>query len=90
MLFLMELDTDVYKKKSGQFIIHDSTNGNDLFVTELDNQSDWTPITINAIVPINVDNGFGHVEIKLYLQTTNNAIFDGAGYSTFYIKYLHA
>ena len=32
--------TDFYKK-SGQFIIHDDTDGNDLFVTSLDNQSDW-------------------------------------------------
>ena len=81
--------TDFYKK-SGQFIIHDDTNGNDLFVLNLANQSDWTPITINAVIPITVDNGFGHDEIKLYIKTNNNAEFDGAGYSTFYIKYLHA
>ena len=80
--------TDFYKKKSGQFIIHGDTNGNGLFVTSLDNQSDWAPITINAVIRITVDNGFGHAEIKLYIQTTDNAILDGAGYSTFYIKYL--
>ena len=49
--------TDFYKN-TGQFKVHDFTNGNDLFVMNLDNQSDWTPITINAIVPITVDNGF--------------------------------
>ena len=65
-------------------------NGNELFVIKLDNQSDWSPIKINAIVPINVDNGFGHVDIQMRKTTKNNAILDGAGFSTFYIKYLHA
>ena len=81
--------TDFYQK-NGQFIIHDNTNGNDLFVLNLDDQSNWTPITINAVVSINVDNGFNHADLKLYIKTNNNAILDGAGYSTFYIKYLHA
>ena len=80
--------TDFYKK-SGQFIIHDDTNGNDLFVTSLDNQSDWSSITINTVIPITVDNGFGYAKIKMYIKTTDKAIFDEAGYSTFYIKYLH-
>ena len=80
--------TDFYKK-SGQFIIHDDTNGNDLFVTSLDNQSDWSPITINTVIPITTDNGFNYARIKMYIKTTYYAIFDGAGYSTFYIKYLH-
>ena len=57
---------------------------------KLDNQSDWSTITINAIVPINADNGFGFVEIQMWIITKNNAILDGAGFSTFYIKYLHA
>ena len=81
--------TDFYQK-SGQFVIHDPTNGNKLFVLKLDNQSNWSPITINAIVPINADNGFDHVEMQMWIITKDNAIFDGAGYSTFYIKYLHA
>ena len=81
--------TDFYKK-SGQFVIHDATNGNELFVIKLDNQSDWSPIAINAIVPINVDNGFGHADIQMWIITTDNAILDGARYSSFYIKYLHA
>ena len=36
--------TDFYTRR-GQFIIHDDTNGNNLFVTNLNDQSDWTPIT---------------------------------------------
>ena len=80
--------TDFYQK-SGQFVIHDATNGNELFVIKLDNQSDWSPITINATVPINVDNSFGFVEIQMWIITKNNAILDGAGFSSFYIKYLH-
>ena len=80
--------TDFYKN-SGQFKVHDITNGNDLFVMNLDKQSNWTPITINAIVPITIDNGFNHVDIQLKFGVFDDAIFDGAGYSTFYIRYLH-
>ena len=87
--------TDFYKSTNNvQFVIHDETNGNDLFVIKLSSQSDWSPITINAIVPINVDNGFGHAEIKMFTRsrtgTKNRAILGGAGFSIFYIKYLHA
>ena len=61
--------TDFYIKK-GQFIIHDDTNGNDLFVLNLTDQSNWTPITINAVVSINVDNGFNYARIKMYILKT--------------------
>ena len=81
--------TDFYTKR-GQFIIHDHTNGNDLFVINIDNQSGWSPMTINSVIPINTNNGYNHDEIKLYIQTTNNAIYHGKGYSTFYIRYLHS
>ena len=60
-----------------------------MFVISLDNQSGWSPITINTVIPINTDNGFRHVRIKMYMKKTSNGEFDGAGYSTFYIKYLH-
>ena len=79
-----------FLRRGGQFIIHDDTNGNDLFVINLRSQSRWPPITINTVIPITVDNGFGYAKIKMYIKTTNNAILDGAGHSTFYIKYLHA
>ena len=68
--------TDFYKN-SGQFKVHDITNGNDLFVMNLDKQSDWTPIIINAIVPINVDNGFNHVDIQLKFRVLDDVILDG-------------
>ena len=80
--------TDFYKN-NGQFRIHDHTDGNDLFVMNLDGQSNWTPITINTIIPITVDNGFNHADIQLKFGLSDTAIFDGAGYSTFYIRYLH-
>ena len=79
--------TDSYKN-GGSFVIHDNTNGIDLFVVGLNNKLGWTPITINAVIPINVDNGFNHADIELMIRTTNNAILDGSGKSTFYIKYL--
>ena len=78
--------TDFYKN-TGAFKIHDHTNGNDLFVLSLDRQSNWTTIIINTIFSITVDNGYKHADINLKLD--GNAIFDGARYSTFYIKYLH-
>ena len=79
--------SDFYKG-SGEFIIHDETNGIDLFVTKLDRQTIWIPITFNTIFPISVDDGYSHVDLKLYMKTNDGAMFDGAGYSTFYIKYL--
>ena len=81
--------TDFYKS-NGQFQVHDITNGNDLFVMNLSKQSNWTPITINAIVPITVDNGFKHADIQLKFGVFDDALFNGSGYSSFYIRYLHA
>ena len=75
---------------NGLFKIHDDTNGNNLFVLDFNTQNIWTPITIHAVIPINVDNGFNHVDIKLYIDSSNsNTKLDGAGYSTFFIKYLN-
>ena len=90
--------TDFYTKgKRSQFIIHDDTNGNDLFVTNLVTLLSWLPITINTVIPITTDNGFNFAKIKLYIKNSrskkirgDDAILEGAGYSTFYIKYLHA
>ena len=51
-----------------QFIIHDDTNGNDLFVTNLNGSRSWMSITINTVIPITVDNGFNYARIKMYLK----------------------
>ena len=74
-----------------QFIIHDDTNGNDLFVTNINGTRSWMSITINTVIPITVDNGFNYARIKMYLKNkkNTNSIFLGTGNSTFYIKYLH-
>ena len=58
------------KGRKRQFIIHDDTNGNDLFVTNLVNSSGFSPITINTVIPNTTDNGFGHAKIKLYIKKT--------------------
>ena len=42
------------------------------------------------IVPITVDNGFNHADIQLKLGVFDDALFNGSGYSSFYIRYLHA
>ena len=81
--------TDSYKN-GGTFVIHDDTNGIDLFGFSLFGGFGWTPITINAVIPINVDNGFNHADIQLMIRTVNNAVLYGSGKSTFYIKYLGA
>ena len=80
-----------FVENDAQFIIHDDTNGNDLFVTNINSSRSWIPITINTVIPITVDNGFNYARIKLYLKNTRNinAIFHGTDNSTFYIKYLH-
>ena len=80
--------TDFYRE-GNKFIIHDDTNGNDLYVLNLGISRSGRPITINAVIPINEDNGFGYVRIKIYPLTRHSALY-GAGFSTFYIKYLHA
>ena len=85
--------TDFYKN-SGTFKILDTKNGVDgteLFSLELDQQSEWTPITINTVISINANNFLGYADIKLYISSKNNVgIFDGDGFSTFFIKYLGA
>ena len=78
-----------YCKKSGHFIIHDQTNGNDLFGTYLNNELDWTPVTINAVIPITVDSDLNYAKIKMYIESNDNPQFDGVDNSTFYIKYLN-
>ena len=74
-----------------QFIIHDDTNGNDLFVTNINSGRSWMPITINTVIPITVDNGFNYARIKMYLKKRGSphSYFHGTDNSTFYIKYLH-
>ena len=59
--------TDVFIHDA-QFIIHDDTNGNDLFVINIDGNKLWTPITINTVIPITVDNGFNYARIKMYMK----------------------
>ena len=81
--------TDFYKN-TGKFRIRDGTNSGVLFTTGLNPQTKWTPLTINAIIKIEIKADFGQTEITLGLETTNTTVLDGAGYSTFYIKYLHA
>ena len=81
--------TDYYKSR-GNLLIHDFTNGNDLFVIGLNQQTMWTPITINSIIPINVSNGFRHVDLHIRIQKGDRAVLNGSGYSSFYIRYLDA
>ena len=80
-----------FVSNDAQFIIHDDTNGNDLFVTNLNGGRSWMPITINTVIPITVDNGFNYARIKMYLKKRGspNSYFHGTDNSTFYIKYLH-
>ena len=76
--------TDFYKG-TGIFRIRNLKNGKDVFTMSLDDQTKWAPITINTI--FSVDVGGSYCELKIYASISDNsAIFDGNGYSTFYIK----
>ena len=80
-----------FHTKSGQFIIHDDTNGNDLFVVGVQKSSvraSIDPIIINTVIPINTDNGFNHADIKLYIKSNFGAVLEGVRSSTFFIKYV--
>ena len=79
--------TDFYKN-SDNFVIHDVTNGIDLFNYKVFQSSQWKQITINAVIPINVDNGFNPADIQFIMRTPNNAVLHGSDKSTFFIKYL--
>ena len=86
--------TDVYKgsgKLTMEYTVWPGLNRpNALFTLSLNKQTDWTPITINIIKKIEIlSGGKGYSEIAFEI-TSGDAIFDGSGYSTFYIKYLHA
>ena len=50
--------------------------------------SDWTPITINMVIPISFANGSNHTDLKFYITGSKKPNLDGAGYSSFFIKYL--
>ena len=86
--------TDFYKG-SGNFAIEYTywpglKTPDALFTLSLNKQTDWTPITINIIKKIEILlGGKGYSEIAFKIKS-GDAIFNGAGYSTFYIKYLHA
>ena len=75
-------------KGNGKFNIYNATKREDLLIIDLDNQSSWTPLTINAVVKIDKagDNNYGDIQLKIF---NGNATFDGSLYSTFYIKFLH-
>ena len=74
-------------KNVGQFEIYDQTNGISLFVIHVAHSSFFIPITINAVIEINIDDSLGYSDV--YFRFDNQtAIFDGKENSTFYIEYL--
>ena len=86
--------SDFYKGQGSFQIKYNYYSGinspNPIFHINMINQTDWTPITINSLVYINKDiNNSNEAEILMNL-TSGNAIFKGVGYSSFYIKFLHA
>ena len=90
--------TDFYKGMFGTFKIYrDVYNGldppPDIYKIDIDGQTKYTPITINAVVKIdlvfsNYDGSDRSAKIVLEYETSNGD-FDGDGYSSFYIRYLH-
>ena len=87
--------TDYYKGNGLFKIQHDAYDSldkpPDIYNTNLSHQSNFTPITINAIVKIDLLKTYGNVKyarIIFYYQTSSGSL-DGVGYSSFYIRYLH-
>ena len=79
------------KKRISAVSIYDDTNSVTLFTSGLNNYGNWLPITVNAVIPITVDNGFNHADIKITFPNSSdpdNSMLDGHGNSTFFIKYL--
>ena len=46
-------------------------------MTDIDGSRDWRPLTINAVIPITIDNGFGHARIKMYVEKISSGSFNG-------------
>ena len=68
--------SDQYKGKR-KFNIYNATKREDLLIIDLDDQSSWAPLTINAVVKIEKagDNNYGDIQLKIF---NGNAVFDGS------------
>ena len=77
--------------KNGIIVLYNETNNTDLVRIALDSppSGKYYPISFNAIFEINLTDSQDHNEISIFIETSNNAYFDGKGYSSFFIKYLH-
>ena len=78
-----------YYKNGGTVVLYDETNNKDLFRSKLVSKNSFTHYSFNAVFQINLTDVQDHNEISIFIETTNGGIFDGKGYSTFYIRYLH-
>ena len=85
--------TDQYRtfgKENFKFRIYDGTNSVELFSQYFDYQLNWTLLTINAIIPINIYDGYNEVELIMNVSPVDNAILNGGTNATFFIRYLGA
>ena len=79
--------TDQLKHKNSNTVKFPAVSNN--YPYSANNKSEFLTITLSGtyhiiytdfyttVIPINTNNVYNHVEIKLYIQTTNNAIFHG-------------
>ena len=85
--------TDFYKGKGTFQMKYNNYIGlnipSPLISINLINQNNWIPITINSIFHINKEIS-GDPATIICIGTNGNLIFKGIGYSSFYIKFLHA
>lgn len=56
-----------FYKGSGEFYIKDMSRSVILFYQKFNNQSKWTPITINSIFQIFLKDGLNYANIQLYI-----------------------
>ena len=59
-----------------------------LFEQSFNNSSDWIPITINALIRVSIPQGYLYANLHIGFGLNSSGILDGAGYSTFFIKYI--
>ena len=75
--------------RDGAFKIYNSEESNkELFSLNLKKETNWTPLTINAVIKIEKKDP--SISQKIYLKIFGlNSKLLGSGFSTFFIRYLY-
>ena len=75
-------------KNSGTLYVRETHSKKSLFQQSFNNSSAWIPITVNAVIRVAIPQGYGYANLHFGFGLNSSGILDGAGYSTFFIKYI--